>query len=148
MKTSEKAIQQIAQWEGVKLKMYICVAGCKTIGVGHVILPHEQELLTKELTYDEAMGIFKKDLETFEHYVNAYFKGGILTQPQFDAAVPFAFNAGIGNLKKSSWARLLSENKIDKAAESLALWGQKQWKTAPGLKRRRFLESQWLKGAV
>lgn len=148
MKTSKKAIDQIASWEGVKLQQYHCPAGILTIGVGHVILPTEKDLIGKKLTYDEAMTIFEKDLESFEFYVTKHFQGVTLTQSQFDAAVSFAFNAGPGNMRKSQWARLLISGNVDKAAEAMANWGHKQFKELPGLKKRRFLESLWLRGTI
>jgi lysozyme len=148
MKTSETAKACIAEWEGVKLQVYRCPAGKLTTGVGHVVLDSEKDLLTKTLTREEAMDIFTKDLESFEFYVEKHFKDVKLSQAQFDAAVSFCFNAGPGNMRKSQWARLLISGNVEKAAEAMANWGQKQFKAMPGLKKRRFAESMWLRRGI
>lgn len=145
MMTSDSALQQIAEWEGIKFKMYLCAANKPTIGVGHLIKEDEQHLMTATLNNSQVMQLFRDDIKETVGYVTNHFKGVELTQKQFDAAVSFCFNAGIGNLRKAQWAGLLKEGKIEEAAKSLAAWGNKQWKSAPGLERRRFIESRWLK---
>lgn len=38
MKTSDNAVQMIKNFEGLSTKAYLCPAGHKTIGYGHVLL--------------------------------------------------------------------------------------------------------------
>jgi lysozyme len=144
MKTSDRAIEQIANWEGFKAKAYLCPASVWTIGWGHTAGVKEGDTVTPE----EELELLKKDLEEHEFYVSKHFKAVELTQSQFDAAVSFSFNAGPGNMRKSQWARLLLGGKVEAAAEAMANWGVKQFKAMPGLKKRRFIESLWLKGAI
>ena len=144
MRTSELAIKQIAAWEGIKYRAYTCPAGKPTTGVGHLIKANEQHLMTKKLSPAEVYALLAEDIKETEGYVRAHFGDGKLSQSQFDAAVSFCFNAGIGNLRKSIWAQLLINGKAQEAAEALEQWGSKQWTIAPGLKTRRAMEAQWL----
>jgi len=67
--------KDIIRWESIRYEKYICGADKPsirfdgqpryTIGVGHLIQPHETHLLNRErpLTNAEVMGIFEKDLK-------------------------------------------------------------------------------------
>lgn len=142
MKTSQKAIDQIANWEGFRASAYLCPNKIWTVGYGATIGVKEGDVVTHE----QALERLKKDIEEHEFYVSKHFKGVELTQGQFDAAVSFSFNCGPGNMRKSQWARLLINGDVDGAAEAMANWGVKSFKRLPGLKKRRFIESMWLKG--
>ena len=140
MKASNKLIEFIIKKEGCKFKLYYCPAKKPTIGCGHVILKGEESLMTATLTKEQVMDLLKKDLQNFELQV-AHVFGNNLTQAQFDATLDFAFNAGIGNVSKSDFCRLLKEGKIMEAAEALSQWEYQQWYKAPGLKKRRLEEA-------
>jgi len=144
MNTSDKAVDAIAAWEGLRLRAYRCPAKVLTIGYGHTKGVKEGDTCTKE----QALAWLKEDLKEAEGYVSRYFEAVQLTQGQFDASVSFCFNAGVGNMRKSTWAKLLKEGKVAEASIALAQWGNKQFKDMPGLKARRNTESIWLKGAT
>ena len=61
-------------------------------------------------------------------------------QNQFDALVSFAFNVGIGNLKKSTLLRKLNEGDINSAALQFLVWNKAGGKVLAGLTRRREAE--------
>lgn len=125
------------KWEGFRSQAYQCPAFIWTIGYGHTggVKPGD------EVTQDMAVRQFEKDLTLYENYVRFIFDDVELTQRQFEAAVSFCYNAGPGNCWKADWVVFLKAGNVSAAAVSLGKWGQKQWKTAPGLRERRKFES-------
>lgn len=107
-RVSRKGIDFIKKEEGFRNKAYKDAKGLWTIGIGHLILPHEQYLLTATLTNKQVNDIFRKDVTRFEKRVNDTIKVP-LTQNQFDALVSFAFNVGEAGFKSSSVARAVNE---------------------------------------
>lgn len=141
MKTSDEMINQIAAWEGLRLKAYLCPAGVWTIGYGHTAGVREGDKVTK----DQAVSMLRADLIEFEGYVNKMFNGVTLTQRQFDAAVSFCFNVGPTKMRnKAEWVKLLKDGRVFAAADALKGYGKAQWKVAPGLEKRRKFESMLL----
>ena len=58
---------------GLECKIYKCYKdgrGFPTIGIGHLVLPTEPELLTKQLTEQDVSNLFKKDLAIREKWLN------------------------------------------------------------------------------
>ena len=131
MKTSEKGIELIKQFEGCRLTAYRCPEGKLTIGYGHTAGVQEGQTITQE----QADAHLKADLEKFEKLVEKYDKKYAWKQNQFDALVSFAFN--IGNIdqltakgsrtKAEIASAMLLYNKIDKRASAgLSLRRQKE----------------------
>lgn len=136
MKTSSQGLNLIKHHEGFRSKAYKDVAGKWTIGYGHLILPHELELITTELTHEQATDILRIDVRDAERSVQRLIRVG-LEQHEFDALVSFTFNLGGGALQASTLRRLLNENDRVGAAAQFLRWvyaGGKKWK---GLVRRR-----------
>lgn len=140
MRTSNRGLDLIKQHEGFESKAYTCPAGKLTIGYGHVILPHEHNLTTAELTEAEATEILRDDVAIAESAVNNLVKVEI-DQNQFDALVSFTFNLGSGSLANSTLLRLLNNDDHNGAAGQFERWvyatvdGKKQ--KLGGLVRRR-----------
>lgn len=90
MKTGEKGISLIKQFEGLRLTAYQCTAGVWTIGYGHTsgVKP------TDTITQAQAEQYLREDLEKFEKNVNKYNAKYGWNQNEFDALVSFAFNIG------------------------------------------------------
>ena len=122
-RTGDKGIQLICQFEGLRLERYRDAVGLWTIGYGHLILKEEMEKLTK-ITTGEAKDLLRKDLKRTEDGVKKLLNNAS-TQNQFDALVSFAFNLGVGNLKKSTL---------------LKSWNKAGGKVLTGLTRRREAE--------
>ena len=92
--TSQKGIDLIKKFEGLKLKAYVCSAGVDTIGYGTTILPNGVKVPKgSTCTKEEAEMFLKHDLKRFEKHVNKVVNVPI-TQNQFDALVCFAYNLG------------------------------------------------------
>ena len=113
MKTSQKGIDLIKEFEGTVLKVYKDAVGLPTIGIGHLI--KKGEVFTT-LTQQQAEELLAKDLKQFEEGVSTSVKVA-LTQNQFDALVSFAFNLGIGNLNSSTLLKKLNVGDIQGAAD-------------------------------
>ena len=118
MKTSEKGLDLIKQFEGFKDYVYMCPAGRPTIGYGHVI---DQRLvaLTKaapRMTREKAEQLLKSDVKEAEDAINSSVKVNI-SQGQFDALVSLIYNWGAYNFKISNGLRKLNAGDYKGAAE-------------------------------
>lgn len=96
MKTSEKGLSLIKQFEGVELKAYKCPAGIATIGIGHT----KGVRMGQRITMEQAESLLRGDVLPCEKFLND--TGIEFTQDEFDALVCFAFNLGIGALSSST----------------------------------------------
>lgn len=138
MKTSQKGVDLIKEFEGLRTEAYVCPAGVLTIGYGHTGGDFDS---TTVITEQEAEDILRKDLERFESGVQGAVKVP-LNQGQFDALVSFAFNCGIGALEESTLLRLLNQEDYEGAAAQFDRWVKGGGKTLPGLVRRRDAEEK------
>lgn len=96
MKASDILIEKLKAMEGFSAKAYKCPAGVWTIGWGTTKGVHSG----MTVSYAEAERMMKKDLATFELFVNKL--GVAKTQGQFDALVDFAYNLGTTALGSSA----------------------------------------------
>ncbi|MBM3071479.1 lysozyme [Enterobacter sp. RHBSTW-00994] len=136
--TGEKGVQLICQFEGLKLERYRDAVGLWTIGYGHLILKEEMEKLTK-ITTGEAKSILRNDLKRTEDGVKRLLTHSA-TQNQFDALISFAFNLGVGNLKKSTLLKKFNSGDMEGAALQFKSWNKAGGKVLAGLTRRREAE--------
>lgn len=148
-------------FEGYRDKPYRCSAAIWTVGWGHAMyadqlrLPNECKEgytgLTRRdyqlkpednrvWTKSELVEIFKSDLESFERGVLRLVPGVVGRQGSFDALVSFAFNAGLGNLQRSTIRMKANRGDWDGAAEAFMQWTKGGGKELPGLVRRRKAE--------
>ena len=131
-------MQLICQFEGLKLERYRDAVGLWTIGYGHLILKEEMEKLIK-ITTGEAKNILRKDLKRTETGVKKLLTLSV-TQNQFDALVSFAFNLGLGNLKKSTLLKKVNAGDKEAAALQFKCWNKAGGRVLAGLTRRRDAE--------
>ena len=139
MKTSEKGINLIKQFEGCILTAYKCPAGVWTIGYGHTGKVDGKAICKgMKITSSKAISLLKADLVTFEKAVEnckaLTFKPN---QNQFDALVSFAFNCGTGSLNT-----LVKNRNAATVSEKLLLYNKAAGKELPGLTRRRKAEKE------
>lgn len=105
MITSQRGIDLIKSFEGLSLKA-VKLKGEQyyTIGYGHY---GADVAANATITATEAEALLTNDLKRFEAAVNALpYK---MTQNQFDALVSFSYNCGVGNLRRLTNGRALSE---------------------------------------
>lgn len=140
MKTSQKGIDLIKHFEGLRNSMYADAIGIPTIGYGHIIKKGEEYLMTKVLTDDEADQLLKSDLIQFENGVSSAVTAP-LNQNQFDALVAFSFNVGIGNLRASTLLKKLNAGDYSGAQTEFVRWNKAKGQVLSGLTRRRQAEA-------
>ena len=133
MKTSQRGINLIKQFEGVRLTAYKCPAGVYTIGYGHTRGVKRGMKITEE----EASAFLAADLRNSEKAVERYDSVYHWNQNEFDALVSFTFNCGAANLR--SLLRNGRRNRSQIAA-ALPLYRKAGGKVLKGLERRRAAE--------
>ena len=133
MKTSQRGINLIKQFEGIRLTAYKCPAGVYTIGYGHT---HGGQRGMK-ITEEEASAFLTADLLNSEKAVERYDSVYHWRQNEFDALVSFTFNCGATNLRA-----LLRNGRRNRSqiAEILPLYRKAGGKVLKGLERRRAAE--------
>lgn len=142
MHTSQKGLDLIKSFEGLRLSAYRCPADIPTIGYGTTAGVKMGDTITKE----RAEELLREDVKRFEGYVNRLVKVP-LTQGQFDALVSFVYNLGAGNLSSSTLLRLLNAGDYAGAAAQFERWNKAGGKTLAGLVRRRAAERALFEGA-
>ena len=138
MKISERGLNLIKRYEGLRLRPYKCPAGLWTVGYGHVIgdgrtLPESER---RTFTKEEVDLLLQKDVARFERGVLRLCPVP-LTQGQFDALVSFSFNVGLGALQRSTVRLKTNRGEKEQAADALLAWSKANGKVLPGLLKRR-----------
>lgn len=136
MKTNQKGISTLIEFEGFRAEAYLCPAGVATVGFGFT----KNVRLGDKMTRSEAAERLKRELVEYEQ--------GVLlacTNPpnenEFSAMVCFAFNVGVAGFKKSSVLKAHNRGDKQAAARAFGLWNKAGGKTLPGLTRRRMAEA-------
>ncbi len=133
MEIGSKGIALIKTFEGCKLEAYQDSVGVWTVGYGHIHSVVKDTVVTQE----EADTLLSFDLKIFSIGVTKLLKKPV-QQHQFDALVSFAFNLGVGNLRKSTLLKLVNTNPNDHAIRAEFLkWNKAGGKVLTGLTRRR-----------
>ena len=135
MKASVDAYEPIKQFEGLRLKAYLCPAGIWTIGYGHTsgVSPNSF------ITIQEADEYLHRDVATIEMQLNKL--NLILRQCQWDAIVSFVFNVGIGNFRSSTLLAKIRTNPDDNSImDEFLRWVYANGKVMKGLQKRRLAE--------
>lgn len=134
MKTSQNGIELIKKFEGCELTAYRDAVGVLTIGYGHAGDVKEGQKITKK----KAEELLIKDLEKFETGVNLLILAKYrFNQNEFDALVSFAYNLGLGNLKKLTKNGKRNKGQI---ADAIPLYNKAGGKVLSGLVKRRKAE--------
>jgi len=141
----------ILRVEGERLKAYKDQAGKWTIGIGHLILPNEQYLLSKMITPEESKALFNKDISIAKNAVDNFVKVPLNTN-QYNALVSFVFNEGVPAFKGSTLLRKLNAGDYTGAIAEFPRWkyetidGHKV--VSVGLINRRALEQKLFSGTM
>ena len=165
MKLSKAGEDLMHKYEGFRNRPYLCPAHIHTIGYGHVLYQEQIRLpvvrppgktqadipmIRKEMplkiedfriwSKEEIDALFRNDGETFERGVLRLVPGVVGRQGSFDALVSFAFNAGLGNLQRSTIRMKANRGDWEGAAEAFMAWTKGGGKVLPGLVKRRQAE--------
>lgn len=135
-----QAVELIARAEGLRLKAYRCPAGVWTCGYG------ETNGVTPGTvwTVDEAEKRLCESLTKFTNLVRELCTRDP-TENELGALVSFAYNIGIGALRKSTVLRCHNDGDEQSAARAFCLWDKARvngaLQTLPGLTARRAAEA-------
>lgn len=135
MLTSETGLNLIKSFEGVRLTAYRCPAGKWTIGYGHTKGVKKGMYISEEV----ATHFLIEDVQRVEPTINSYDDIYHWTQNEFDALASFAFNCGIGNLKKLLKYGQRTKSQI---ADAILLYNKANGRVLRGLVRRRKAERE------
>jgi lysozyme len=143
MTTSKKGIDLIANFEGCRLRAYLCSAGVSTIGYGTTVYDNGQKVkLGDQITLQRAKELLAHEVAMKAIGVKNLLGDTIVTQNQFDALVSFAYNCGTGALKTSTLLKKVKANPQDPAIrDEFRKWVKAAGKVLPGLVARRNREA-------
>lgn len=137
----EPALALIKQFEGLRLKAYLCPAGIPTIGWGTTVYPTGQKVrLGDTITRADADAFLKHDVGQFVQAVVGSVQVPI-TNNEFCSLVSFTYNVGPGALQRSSLLRLLNQGAARSVvANEFGKWVFASGQKLNGLVRRREAE--------
>lgn len=139
-------VHLVKSFEGFYPNAYKCPAGIWTIGYGHTGKVHNDGTVKPGLTItmQQAEELLRQDLEKHALEVEKV----ILPRPlselndnQFGALVSFAFNCGVGNLKKSTLLQRVNARLYADATAEFGKFVFAAGKKLRGLVRRRASEA-------
>ncbi len=138
MRPSDKIKELIKGFEGCKLAAYLCPAGVLTIGYGHTGPDVRSGMV---ISHAKAVELFERDIETFARSLDPVLPQG-LKQHQYDALLSFAYNVGVGALKKSALLRKVKADASDPSIPyEFSRWTRAKGSVVPGLVTRRKAEA-------
>lgn len=145
MKLDEAGLKFICASEGFSAQEYLCEAGARTIGFGHLIRANED--FSAGISREAAKELLLTDLESYEACVNYLTDGIALSQLQYNALVSLCYNIGSSAFSSSTLVRKLREGNFMEAADEFLRWKFVKGKISKGLYYRRVKEREmFLKG--
>ena len=145
MRTNKRGLELIKEFEGLRLKPYLCSAGKATTGWGSTFYEDGTpvKLTDKPISRARAEQLLINTITHFEKQLYPILSGLILNDNQFSALVSFCFNVGVANFKKSTLLKIIRENPNDKdITEQFLRWNKANKKELQGLTRRRQAEAK------
>ena len=141
MRTSLQGLQLIKDFEGLRLKAYLCPAGVPTIGWGHTMGVKIGETITEA----QASDYLVEDIAPIEVLLNSQHIN--FRQEQFDALVSWIFNLGVNAFGGSTMLKYIRDNRSDEdITDQMVRWVNVGKKPLVGLKRRRIAEANMFVG--
>jgi lysozyme len=154
LRTTERGLALIREFEGLRLAGYVCPAGVATIGYGHTEAAGgavrykdgtsaSKVIVGRAITKAEAERILAADIDRFEDGVERAIGPAMLARlspHQFDALVSLAFNIGLGAFGRSTVLKRIKAGRFDMVPAAIMMWVKAGGKTLPGLVRRRRAE--------
>lgn len=141
---SNKGLDLIKSFEGLRLTAYLCSANVPTIGYGATYYTNDSKVkLGDKITKEQADVLLRKTVRDFEQNVSALLNATVVNQNQFDALVSFAFNLGTAALAKSTLLKKVKANPDDPAiSREFAKWVNAGGLKRNGLVNRRRIEAE------
>jgi len=142
-KISQKGLDLIKRFEGLKIKPYLCPAGIPTIGYGNTYYPSGAKVKLTDPAINQAKAdeLLKFLIQSYEKDVDSFCRDDI-SQHQFDALTSFAYNCGPRNLKSSTLLKKVNLNPNDPTIRAEFMkWNKGAGKVLAGLTKRRQAEA-------
>lgn len=137
MKTSQKGINLITEFEGCRTTAYRDIGGVLTIGYGHTGPEVKQGMVwTKEHCIQQ----LRADLGSRETILSHILDGIATTQSQFDALISLGYNIGMGALHSSDAFKYHCRGQYERAGNAFLNWSHVDGRVVEGLMRRRKAE--------
>jgi len=142
MLTNQAGIELIKEFEGLRLRAYLCPAGVPTIGYGTTVYPTGRKVqMGEQITAEQAEEYLRSDLRAFERNAESMLRVSV-NENQFAALVSFSYNVGSQALQRSTMLRFINDNRFADAAGEFARWNMAAGKPLAGLTRRRAAERE------
>jgi lysozyme len=152
MKLNEVGYKLLQEFEGLRLKPYLCSAGVPTIGYGNTVYPNGRKVTMRDRTITKVFAeqMFRLTADLFAKDVAGLIKSKV-TQNQYNALVDFAYNLGTDidaddipeGLGDSTLLKKVNKNPNDKTIVNEFLkWNKAKGVVVRGLTNRRIKESQ------
>lgn len=143
MEITNYAAVKIKEFEGLRLRAYVCAGGKLTVGWGHT----KTARVGMVVSIEQAQRLFEQDVEAVEAQLRREGYWAQLGESQRDALVSFVFNVGFAAFHGSTLRRKLVANVNDVSIpDEFRRWvyatvdGEKV--KLPGLITRREWEAQ------
>lgn len=139
-RASDTLISKLKEFEGLRLVAYKPTKAERwwTIGYGHSAADVRAGM---RITEEKAEELLKRDLYFVEKFVNDI--PNVRTQGQFDALVSFAYNVGVGNLKRSTLLKkIMHDAPVSEVQREFMKWVYSGGKKLDGLVKRRRWEAE------
>jgi lysozyme len=136
-KALDIAVPMIAEFEGCRLHAYHDSVGVPTIGYGHTKGVHMGDTWTQAQA-DEAL---REEVSEFMDGVLRYVHTDV-NEHQLAALTSFAYNLGLGALKRSTLLRKLNSGDYAGAEHEFHKWTHAGGRVLRGLVRRRDEEAR------
>jgi lysozyme len=142
MKTNQKGIDLMHEYESCRLESYLCPAKIWTIGWGNTFYADGTPVKQGEkISQEQANRLFGVILSKFESQVYKSVKP-MINSNQFSALVCFTYNVGIGNFLKSTLLKKVNLNPNDPTIRNEFMkWNKGGGVVLNGLTRRRKSEA-------
>ena len=139
-RASDTLISKLKEFEGLRLVAYKPTKAERwyTIGYGHSAGDVRAGM---RITEEKAEELLKRDIFFVERFVNGIPK--VRAQGQFDALVSFAYNVGVGNLKRSTLLKkIMHDAPTAEIQREFMKWVYSGGKKLGGLVKRRRWEAE------
>jgi len=138
---SDRGIDAIKSFEGLKTEAYQCSAGVWTIGYGHT----KNVKCRDKVSVKDARALLNEDIGECERSVRNRVNVE-LTQGMFDALCSFVFNFGDKKFSESTLLKYLNEGEYEAAVMEFDRWVFSKGVREAGLVRRRECEKKMFLG--
>lgn len=145
MKLSDEGLEFLARQEGCRLYAYTLGDGMITIGYGHAEPINTSKYKRGDkISKQQALDLFRSDIEKWEEYVNKYVTNIELKQSGFDALVSYTYNRGLGKSNGSNGLRQLVKHSssVEEYYHNIPIYWGSALKFERALKARRRREAE------